>query len=196
MGRPACLVKMMQVVGAHAHFQQAATELDHHFRIVIDTPQQDSLVAQRDTGIGQACTGCDAGWGQFPRMVEVGVEVKRLETGQQPAELGSDPLRQGHRHPAADADHLHVGDTLQAPQNCSEAGVIEQQRVAAGQDDVMNPRCGGDIIKPGSYLRLVESQGFGADPVLTGTEPAVAGALPGDQQQGSIGVAMHHGRHR
>jgi len=101
-----------------------------------------------------------------------------------------DPVGQHHRHPRADADHLDMLDLAQLGENPVQIGIIEHQRVAAGEEHVAHLRRVADIVEPGPDLVAIRNRIDIADLALAGTVPAIHGADITDMKQHPVRVAM------
>jgi hypothetical protein len=62
-------------------------------------------------------------------------------------QLRRDPLRQRHRVARAQADDLHAGDRAQLGDDLDQARVAEAQRIAAGDQHVLDRRGAADVVE-------------------------------------------------
>ena len=111
------------------------------------------------------------------------------------AELGRDPLGQVAGDPAADPDDLEVRDGPEPGEDGLEPPVVEQQRVAAGHDDVADLGVLLEVLERALELRHRDLLGIAHLPP-PGAEPAVAGADRGDEEERPVGIAVRDVGHR
>ena len=64
-------IALMQVIGFHPHAQQAFVQPLHRLPVVVDSPQQNGLIHQRQPGIQEAGTSLRSPRCQFRRMGEM-----------------------------------------------------------------------------------------------------------------------------
>ncbi len=126
-------------------------------------------------------------------MIEVGVEVEWLVTGQHPAQLRRDQTRRRDRRPAADTDDLQVGNRPQPPQQIMQGFQRQQQRIAAGKHHVAQLRRRGDVVNGSVNIQGCRTA---AHLPFAHTETAVDGTAVRDQQYRPVGVAMDQTGHR
>ncbi len=168
----------------------------HDARAVVDPGQQHRLVAEGNPGIGEQAQRFAGGTSDFPGVVEVGVEPQGLVLFQHRHQFRRDAVRQHHRHAAADAHDLDVGDAAQFAENPVEFLIREHQRVTAGKENVANHRRLADVVDAGQQFIFIGNRIDVADLAFAGTVAAVHGADVTDLQQHPVGVAMGHSRHR
>ena len=72
-------VALVQVIRAHPDAHQVLHQLALDVDIIVDTRQQDGLVAERDAGPGQFITGFGQLFGDLVRMVDVDIHPERVE---------------------------------------------------------------------------------------------------------------------
>jgi hypothetical protein len=68
----------MEVIGAYAKLQEFLHQLLHDFRVFIYSPEQNGLIAHRDSRINQASTGFRGLVGNLCWMIKMGIDVKRM----------------------------------------------------------------------------------------------------------------------
>ena len=126
----------------------------------------------------------------------MGIEIDRLVLAQYADQPHGDALRQDHGYAAADTDDLDVRDRTQFRQYPVEFFVGEQQRVAAGDDDVANLRVLTQILEAAFDGVTVDQHALATDLALAGAEAAVHGTFGADQEQGPVRVTMYQVGHR
>ena len=89
------------------------------------------MIAGGYAGVDEALHGLagDAGH-QFERMIEMGVEPKRMVASQHGDERRRDPLRHYDGHARSDADDLDMIDPPQLGQNILESIIAQAERLA------------------------------------------------------------------
>ena len=192
MGQALHPVQLVQVVGQHAGGKAALAQRGQYVDVVVDPAQQHRLVEQLRTGAAQACQrGIDAG-------VELVGVVGMDHEGQRPGQAGQ-PVHefvvhafgQHHRQPAVDAQAAHVGDRGQRRGQLRQLGGGQRQRVAAGQDHLVDRRVGGN-----GRQRLFPGAAGGVFPgiveMAAETIAAVDRAAAGGHQQGAPAVLLDH----
>ena len=190
------LVGVIEVIGPHADPEQLPAQPSLDLHRVVDPAQQHRLVVDRHARPQELAHRPLGLRRDLVRMIEVRVEPDRPVAIAQPAELRVDPLRQDDGKPGAEPDDLQVRDRAQPGQEVAEAGIVQCQRIPAGDDDVADGRRGAQVLHGRVDL------GRPADPVAE-LPLALARAVPaqqrtdvGDDQQRAIGIAMHEPGHR
>ena len=103
-------ITLVQVVGPDADLQESLAEGLHRVGLIVHTPQQDGLVVDRYAASEEPFAGLGRFRCDLLRVIELGDEPQGSVPFQYPAETACDALRQSDRHPASDADDLHVSD--------------------------------------------------------------------------------------
>ena len=73
-------------------------ESAHRVGVVVDPREEDALVAERNTGIGEASEGVVDFRGEFPGVVDVDAHPKRVELAKHGTKIRRDALRQKDRN--------------------------------------------------------------------------------------------------
>ena len=179
-------VGMVQVIGLDPHRDEAAEQCFEHRRVIIDAAQQDALRQHRDPGPHQPADRRAHRRRQFARMVGVDHHINRLVGRQCRDEGGADPPRLGDRHAAVKADHREMRDRLEPANDRSDAARRQQQRVAAGDDDLPDLGMRGDVIEGAAERRRLEQPVAPADLLAAEADRADQDRL----QQHPVRVAM------
>ena len=80
----------------------------HHCRVVIDVFEQDGLIAEGNTGIGQTTERIADFRRQFTRMIRVNAHEQGMKFFQHRAQVGRDALRQKRRDARTDPQKFDV----------------------------------------------------------------------------------------
>ena len=147
MTGPSNQVHLVQIIRADPDCQKPLHKIFHRFGIVVYPFKEYGLIAQGDTCIGKTCAGQGRGPGYLPRMIEVGIDINRVELFQQSAERRGDPFRQGNRYAGAYTDYLDVGYATQPGKRLLQNVIFEEQRIAPREDDVTDGVVGGNIVQ-------------------------------------------------
>ena len=188
-------VGLIDVIRPDTDREELLHEFLHHRRIIVDTLEQNSLAPDRNTGIDEHPDVFPGDFIDFTRVVEVGVDVKRVVLLENRAKFRRDPLRKCARHPTANPEDLDVWDRAELSQKPIDSVVWEHHRVAAGDDDVTDFRVRPDVLNS-------ELQGFPVPPArfaylsLSGAEPAIDGALVIHKEENTVGVPVRQVRDR
>ena len=193
MRGPGREVAMMQVVGLDAVLDERAHQRAERIRIVIDAAQQHALAQHRDAGIDDPRAGRARLLGQLARMVgmqhHVGALARRLECTN---ECGRNPVRRHHRHAAVHAHDLDVLDRTQRAHDFAQPPRRQDQRIAAGQDDLPDVGMRADVIERrrqrGARQRLPAAR---PDHLAAEAEPAIDRTHVHELEQYAVGIAMH-----
>ena len=189
-------VEGMQVVGQYAALEEALGEGRLRFHAVIDAAQDDALIEQGDAGALEASHGGSDGVVQLVGMVGVNDQHLLQTRGTQPAEqLVIDAVRNHHRQARVDAQALEMRDLAQRLHQPRQALVGGDQRVAAGQDHLVDALVGAQVVEDILPLRAAGLV------VLIGevTAEAVAAvdrAAAAGHQQHPVGVLVDQSRQR
>ena len=130
-------------------------------------------------------------------MVEVRLNVHLLGRGEQVEQFRIvEPLRQGHGNAGADANHFDVIDRLQVVQVVAELGKRQGERVAAGDDHVLDRLRLADVI---DHAFVVGAHAFpaaaGERGALPRAVPAVHRAVGRGDEQRAIRIPVGEPRH-
>ena len=72
------LFSMKNIVGLDSGLKKLLIQAFHNMGIIVDSPEQNGLVPQWDSGPGQKFTGGKDLFGQFLGVVDLGVEINRM----------------------------------------------------------------------------------------------------------------------
>jgi len=129
----------MQVIGQHAGGDESFGKCGQRLRVIVHAAQQHRLVEQQHAGLAQSHAG------SVHRSVEfvgvVGVQHQHLlqRQGCQPREqVIVDARRQHDGQTGMDAQPLHMRDAGQAVGEFREFGGGQRQRIAAGEDQLVD----------------------------------------------------------
>ena len=190
MGRAFDQVAGIEIIRPHAHHQQAMHERLHHLDVVIDTGEEYRLIAERDAGKRQALAGRGELAGDLLRMIGMDAQPDRSVLAEDLGELRRDALRQEDGDTRTDADELDVLDRAQTAEERVQLGVGQQQRVAAGEQDVADLGMLFDVLQPGLELRMeVIRLGVG-DQAAARAITAIGSAPVGDQEQDAVRITV------
>ena len=167
----------------------------HHLGIVIDAGEQDGLVTQRYAGERQALAGGREFAGDFLGMIRVDAHPDRPVLTEDLGELGRDALRQEDRDARTEADEFDVFDRAETSEERVELGVGQQQRVAAGEQDVTDFGMGLDVLQTCLELGMeVVRLGVG-DQAAARAVAAIGSATVSDQEEDAVRVAVDDARY-
>ena len=134
--------------------------------------------------------------GEFAGMVHMDTHPERMMFFQDRAELRGDALREKDRDAGADTNELDVRDGTQAPKQSVELFIGEEERIAAGEEDIAHLRVplevGNRLVKVGLELLLPST----AHHARAGAVATVGGAAIGNQKQHPVGIAVNQPWHR
>ena len=130
------------------------------------------------------------------RVVHVQHHPHRLAGRERRDELvGHAPgIERGHAR--VDADHLHVGDPLEALHDLREPPRREHERVAAREDHLPDAWISRDVVERAPELVGRERLRSRTDALAPEAEAAVDRAGVRGQQQHPVGIAVHDARQR
>ena len=117
-------------------------------------------------------------------------EEEWMKSGKHPAQALGDALRQSGGHSAANAYDFHMTDMTQAGKQFAECLIRQGQGIPAREYHIPDGGLGGYVGDARCQFLLACRPVPGT--ALSGTEPAIAGAAAGCQQQRTVGIAMHH----
>ncbi len=147
MSRPLGQVCQVQIIrfdpAAKEHLEKGL----HRWPIVIDSFEQDRLIAQGYARVGQTPQRFLGGRRQFSWMIEVDAEKQRMILFQPGAKLRSHPLGQDTRDPRADPDDLHMGNAPDFPDDVFQAVIAKKEGIAPGEDDIPDFGMCPDVVK-------------------------------------------------
>ena len=189
-------VALVEIIGPHPAAQELLHEHLHYVGVVVHAAQQDRLIPQRNTRIGETAERLAHLDGEFPWMIDMDAHPKRVKFLQHRAKLGGNPLRKEDGDAAADAQELNVLDGAQAAEQVVEPLVREQESVAARKQDIAHL---GMFLKIIDGAVKIEFQFLLADAAHDATAraiTAIGGAAVRDEKKHAIGVAMHQSWHR
>ena len=172
-------VTLIEVIGAHAHHEQAVDERAHGFRIVIYAFEENRLVAQRNTGKGEFFAGFPQFQGALIGVVDVDAHPDRAVTTENIAEFRSDSLGQEDGNARANADKFDMGDFPQFAEQVIEFIVGEQQGVAPAEEYVADLRGVANVFESGFQFRVEVVVLRVGDESAAGAVAAVGGASIG-----------------
>ena len=90
-------VALVDVVRAYTNLYETLDELLHHVSAVVDTTEENGLVAQWDTSVSKTGAGCSRLLGDLLWVVEVSVQPEWVILLEHVAELRGDALRANDR---------------------------------------------------------------------------------------------------
>ncbi len=107
-------VALVEVVGADPAHEELVDEGLHDVGLVVDATEEDALIAEGDTVIGESLeAGADFG-GEFAGVIGVDADEEGVILLQHLAKRGGDALGEEDGDSGADADELDVGDGAEA----------------------------------------------------------------------------------
>ena len=190
MGDPSREIALVDVVRPHANPRETVYELAHHVYAVVDAPEQNGLIADRNAGVVQSLTRLAALRRQFIRMIEMCIDVNRLVFFEHLAKFRRDSLRKYDGRPRTDANHLNVVDRPQLLNNVFEPIVTHQESITSGKQDIADKRFASDVIDAGVDFRLRARTVFLTGETTPRAMATIHGAHIGDEKKDAIGVAM------
>ena len=189
-------VALVEVIGAHPHHEEAVDEGLEDGGIVIDAFQEDGLVAEGDTGEGEAITGFAEGVGTFVGVVDVNAHPHRAVFFEDFGEGGGDALGEKDGDTGTDTNEFDVGDGAEFAEEVVEFVVGEQEGVAAAEEDVADFGVLADVLEARFKFGVeVVILGVG-DEAAAGAVAAVGGATVGNEEEDAVGVAVNDTVHR
>ena len=153
MSQPLRQVAIIQIIGAAAQLDEFVQQLAHDDWTIVDALQQNRLIAGGYAGVDEPLHGLagDAGT-EFERMIEMGVEPKRVVAPQHGDERRRDALGHYDGHARSDADDLDMIDPPQLGQNVLESIIAQAKRLASRDQHVADRGCRLDVIDCGVDL--------------------------------------------
>ena len=122
------------------------------------------------------------------------VHVKGMVFLDHVTESRRDALRETSWHTASDPDQFEVRNGPQSLEDALEKMVGQQERVAAGQDDVPHLRVSQEIVHDAVQLSFFQEPGLSHQP-LACAETAVDRALVGNHEQDPVRIPMDEMRY-
>ncbi len=183
-------VAVVQVVGLHPVGHQGPEQPLQRLRGVVHPAQQHGLAEQRDAAPVEAPQRAARRLADLLAVIGVDHHPDGGLGGQGLHQLVGDPLGVDHRHPGVEADHLDVLDRVQRRHDRAELGGRDDQRIAAGEDDLPHLLVGPDVVEGRLQLRLAEHALAGADHLAAEAEAAVDRAQVHRLEQQPVRVAV------
>ena len=146
-GSPDC-IHLEQIVRSYPHQEQFPEKLFQGIWVVVDAPQKDGLVTQRDPGIGKNSAGFPGLGRYLGGVIEVGMYVQRRKTGEQGRKISRYPLRIGGRDSCSDPKDLHMGDIPDLGKDLIQPFIFQHEGVAARKKHVSDPGMLFYVIDP------------------------------------------------
>ena len=196
VGRPLDEIALIKVIRTNAAAEELVDKGTHGVRVVVDSSEQDALVAQRNAGVGEAPERVAHFGGEFARVVDVHTHPQRVEFFEHGAKFRRDALREKDGDAGADAEELDVRDGAQAGEDAAEFVVRKKERVAAREQDVADFGVRFEIAEGRLEVGLQFLFAGPADHAAAGAIAAITGAAIRDEKEHAIGVTMHEPRHR
>ena len=130
---------------------EPSEELAEHLRRIVDAAQQHGLVAHLHAAVEQCAHRAQRFTRKLPRVVKLCDDVDRLYVGVliehvEQLAVSVDALRQRDRQARAEADKVKVVYCRQLPQIALNDVVRVQQRIPAGDEDVVYLRVAADVF--------------------------------------------------
>ena len=183
-------VTYIDVVGTDTDLNEALNKLLHYMYAIVYARKQYALVAKGDTCIGKHLTGTLTLFGDLVGMIEVGVEPNGMVLLEHCAKLGCDPLRTDDGGAGADAYDFNMGHLAKLADDVFKPVIVLHESVAAGEQDIANLGMVADILEAGIDLLGGNGGVMLACEPSAGAVAAVHGALVGDEQQHTVGIAV------
>src|SRR5438552_9420257 len=114
MRRAVNQVALINVVWTHATHEEFVHKRLHSFQIVVHPGEQNALVSERDTRVGETLQRLLHLNRQLARMIHMHTHPKRMIFRQYRAQLRCDALRQANRNARANAEKLNVRNRPQS----------------------------------------------------------------------------------
>ena len=196
MGRPADELGLVDVVRPHPHRDEPLDERLHRGEVVVDAAHQHRLVADGHAGLGELRAGLGRLGRELLRVVEVGVQPDRVVRPQQVAQIVRHAERERHRQPRTEPDDLDVWDRAEFAEQPAEVGLVEDERVAAGQQHVTDLGVRREVVDGLLQFVLPHHEVGVADHPLAEAVAAVDRALGRDAEGHAVAVVMDEIFHR
>ena len=139
-------IALIDVVGTDTDANQLVDQLQHDVDAVVNTGQQDGLVAQGDTGVGQHGGSASSLFSDLLGAVEVGVQPDGMILLEDVAQLGSNTLGHNDGGTRAQTDDFNVRNGADAGDDVLQQLVGDQQGVTAGQQNVADLGMIADVL--------------------------------------------------
>ena len=183
-------VALIEVVGADAAHEEFVHEGLHDVGFVVDATEEDALVAEGNTVIGESLEASADFGGEFAGVIGVDADEEGVVFLQHLAERGGDALGEKDGDAGTDADELDVGDGSEAGEDALELGVGEEEGVATGEEDVADFGVGFEVAEGGFEFGVEFLFAGTGDDAAAGAVAAVGGAAVGDEEEDAVGVTM------
>jgi len=162
----------------------------HHGYVVVHVLEKHALVAQRYAGVGESFQpflnfGC-----QFLRVVGMDAYEEGMESVQNFAELGCDPLREENRDSGSYAEEFNMRNGAEFTEQVFEFVVGQQQRIAAAEEDVPDFAMVADVLKLFFEIGMKIVTGGVTDQSGAGAVSTIRSATIGDQEEDPVGVSV------
>src|ERR1700730_9403277 len=103
-------ITLVDIIWADARHHELMDQRLHDAQVVVNTFQQDALVAERHTMIHQPFKSCPHLSRDLFGMIHVDAHPERMEFLKHLAEFGCNALRQKHRNSTANTNKLDMFD--------------------------------------------------------------------------------------
>ncbi len=183
-------IALIDVIGSHPVFDQHMHELFHDDGAVIDAFEQDGLIPQRNTSVGQHSQRALCLWRHLGWMVKMGVNPDRMIFAQHIYQFFGYALRHDYRNTRANPDHFDMINCANAPDNYLQESVGKCQRVSARNQDIPDLLMFLDIFDRLIKLCLLDGLIMLAGKTPSGAMAAIHRADIGHQEQHPIRVAV------
>ncbi len=190
VGGPFDEVALIKIIRADAAAQQLLHKDLIDGGVIVDAPQEDALVPQRDAVVGEPLEGGFYLGGQFPGMIDVDAHPERMVFGQHAAQLRGDALGEENGDAGADPEELNVLDVAQAAEEGLEFVVGKEQGIAAGKEHVPDFGVGFEIAESGLPFGVEFLLAHPAHDPAAGAVAAIGGAAVGDEEKDAVGITV------
>lgn len=191
MGAAADKIALVEIVGADTAHEELMHQGAHGIEVVIDSSEEDTLVAEGNAVIGESFEGGADFEGEFAGMVDVDADKERMVFLQDAAEFGSDALGEENGDAGADAEEFEMGNGPGAGEELVELFVREEEGISTREEDIADFgvlfEVAEGFVEIGVELLLTGS----ADDAAAGAVAAVGGAAVGDEEENPVGVTMN-----
>ena len=186
----------MEIVGEDADREEPLGEPEEDGERVVDPGKEDRLIEEDRPGAGQVVDRRRLVRPELRRMVGMDHDHGRKgEAGEDLHQPARHPAREHDRQARVDPDPGHGGDGDNSSEELGETVVVEEERIASGEDHLADRRIGRDRTKRrGRAGRRDPMLGIGE--LAAEAVAAVDGTGAGRQQERPALVLLHQARRR
>jgi len=190
VGASADEITLVEVVGANSTHQQFVHEVFHYLNIVIHAFEKHTLIAQRNSVVGQKVETVPDLGGEFFRVVGMNAHPKGMVLLKHAAKLRGDALGKKNGDPTPDAEELDMRDGSYPAQEIFQFVIGKKQGITTGKENIADFGVRFEIAK--SFFEVGVQFLFpgAAYDAAAGAIPAVGGAAIGNEKEDPVGIPM------